>query len=239
MKPTIQDWKDRDLSVLKMELTDLLVIKNSPPSQMQIFKLIDEYYDIAPQNPMDTIILDITSSGEGKGDLYSNSDLEWHIDGGYMQNPVHVTGLYAVNVSENSGRTMFVSNRINCPIPNRLVSANMDRFTKSERYGYKFKTEADRRWFRLKYRNVKHQLIQEDSKSKYVFYSEAYTDLSADEKKLIEDKLYNPNRIYYHKWEKGDLVICNNLVTNHKREATTASARHLWRIAGYVNERNN
>jgi len=235
MKPTIQKWQNRDLSVLKTRETDLLIIENTPPSQMEIFKLIDKNYDIAPQNPMDTIILDITSTGEGKGDLYSNSDLEWHMDGGYMQEPVHVTGLYAVNVSEDSGRTMFVSNRIDCPIPDRLVSANMDRFTKSERYGYKFKTEADRRWFRLKYRNVKHQLIQEDIKGKYVFYSEAYTDLNKNEKKLMEDILYDPSRIYYHKWKRGDLMICNNLSTNHKRESTSKGSRHLWRIAGYEN----
>ena len=236
MKPTIQTWEDRDLNVLKNLDTDLLVVKNTPPSQMDIFKFMNDTYDVIGQNPMDKIFLDITSTGEGRGNLYSNSDLEWHMDGGYMQDPVHVTGLYAVDVSPDSGRTMFVSNRIECPIPNRLVSANMDRFTKSERYGYKFKTEADRRWFRLKYRNVKHQLIQEDAKSKYVFYSEAYTDLPPEEKILMEDILYHPSRIYYHKWEKGDLMICNNLTTNHKREATSSGSRHLWRVAGVNKE---
>ena len=233
MKPIIRDWNDRNLSFLKSKETDLLLIKNAPPSQMKIFEFINTQYRVAPQNPMDTIILDITNSGEGKGDLYSKSDLEWHMDGGYMQDPVHITGLYAVNVSEDSGRTMFVSTRIDCPIQDRIVSANMDRFTKSERYGYKFKTEADRRWFRLKYRKVKHQLVQQDNKGKYVFYSEAYTELPPADKKVIEEVLYNPNRIYYHKWEKGDLLICNNLSTNHKREQTTSGDRHLWRIAGY------
>ena len=232
MEVTIQKWEDRDLSPLKRKDTDLMVIENTPPSQMEIFKFVSQYYEVVGQNPMDTIFLDITSSGEGRGNLYSSSDLEWHMDGGYMQDPVHVTGLYAVDVSDDAGRTMFVSNRIECPIPDRLVSANMDRFTKSERYGYKFKTEADRRWFRLKYRNVKHQLVQEDSKSKYVFYSEAYTDLPLDEKKIMEDILYAPDRIYYHKWKKGDLMISNNLTTNHKREGTSAGNRHLWRLAG-------
>ena len=231
MKPLIQTWDNKDLTPLKNKDVDLMVIKNTPPSQIGIFNFVNAHFKVTGQNPMDKIFLDITSSGEGRGNLYSNSDLEWHMDGGYMQNPVSITGLYGLEVSEDSGRTLFVSNRINCPIPNRLVSANMDRFTKSERYGYKFKTEADRRWFRLKYRNVKHQLIQEDEKGEYVFYSEAYTDLPPHEKEIMEEVLYDPSRIYYHKWEKGDLLIANNMTTNHKREATSAGSRHLWRLA--------
>ena len=130
MEVMIQKWNERDLTPLKNKDTDLLIIENTPASQMDIFKFVSQYYTVVGQNPMDTIFLDITSSGEGKGNLYSSSDLEWHMDGGYMQDPVHITGLYAVDVSEDAGRTMFVSNRIDCPIPDRLVSANMDRFTK-------------------------------------------------------------------------------------------------------------
>ena len=78
-----------------------MIIENTPASQMDIFKFVSQYYTVIGQNPMDTIFLDITSSGEGRGNLYSSSDLEWHMDGGYMQNPVHITGLYAVDVSDD------------------------------------------------------------------------------------------------------------------------------------------
>ena len=74
MEVTIQKWRDRDLSPLKRKDTDLMVIENTPASQMEIFKFVSQYYEVVGQNPMDTIFLDITSSGEGRGNLYSSSD---------------------------------------------------------------------------------------------------------------------------------------------------------------------
>ena len=74
MDVTIQKWEDRDLSPLKRKDTDLMVIENTPPSQMEIFKFVSQYYEVVGQNPMDTIFLDITSSGEGRGNLYSSSE---------------------------------------------------------------------------------------------------------------------------------------------------------------------
>ena len=54
-----------------------------------------------------------------------------------------------------------------------------------------------------------------------------------EEKQAIEKLLYDPSRIYYHQWEKGDFVVANNKATNHKREATSSGTRHLWKIEGY------
>jgi alpha-ketoglutarate-dependent taurine dioxygenase len=59
--------------------------------------------------------------------------------------------------------------------------------------------------------------------------------LPLEEKQTIEKLLYDPDRIYAHRWEKGDFVVANNIATNHKRESTEAGQRHLWKIEGYLN----
>ena len=228
----IQDWKAKDLTPLVNNDTDLVIIKNSPASQLQIFNFLTLYYDIAPQDPMDKIFLDITLSGVHH-ELYGNTDLEWHIDKGYTQKPVNITGLYALEIEGDVGRTLYVDNRIECPVENKKITVDMERFTSNSRYGYRFRSEAERRWFRKKHRNVSHDLIQEDKKGKFVYYCEAYTELPEEEKKQIEKLLYDPSRIYYHEWEKGDLLFANNIATNHKREASKSGSRHLWKIEGF------
>ena len=106
----------------------------------------------------------------------------------------------------------------------------MNRFIHDNQYGYHFRNEVERRWFRRKYRNVEHELIQGDNRGVYLYYCEAYNDLP--EMKRIKEKLYDPKRIHRHKWKKGELVIYNNKATNHKRE-NGGKKRHLWKIALY------
>ena len=106
----------------------------------------------------------------------------------------------------------------------------MNRFIHDKQYGYHFRSEAERRWFRRKYRNVEHELVQGDSRGVYLYYCEAYNDLP--EMNMIKKKLYDPKRIHRHKWKKGELVIYNNKATNHKRE-NGGKKRHLWKIALY------
>ena len=148
MKYLIQDWKNKDLKPLLDNDTDLIVIKNTPPSQLKILNYITQYYDISPQYPMDKIFVDV-SMEENSHELYGNTDLEWHIDKGYTSTPVNLTALYALEIESNVGRTMYVDTRIKCPIPNKKVSVDMDRFTSNQRYGYRFKSEAERRWSRI------------------------------------------------------------------------------------------
>ena len=132
---------------------------------------------------------------------------------------------------------MFVDSRIVEDIPdyykehkNDIVQFDMNRFIHDNQYGYHFRNEVERRWFRRKYRNVEHELIQGDNRGVYLYYCEAYNNLP--EMQMIKEKLYDPKRIHRHKWRKGELVIYNNKATNHKRE-NGGKKRHLWKIALY------
>ena len=230
----IQNWKNKDLTPLINNDVDLIIVENTPASQLNIFNFITEKYRVSPQYPMDKIFTDVTLE-PSHHNLYGNTDLEWHIDKGYTANPVNLTVLYGLEVEGDAGNTLYVDTRIKCPIPNKKVTVDMDRFTSNERYGYRFKSEAERRWFRRKHHNVQHNLIQSDKKSEYVYYCEAYTELPYNEKEQIEKLIYRPERVYSHKWKKGDLLLANNIVTNHRREPTKSGRRHLWKLEGYLN----
>ena len=95
-------------------------------------------------------------------------------------------------------------------------------------YGNNLVRVVDRLYTEQKYRKVEHELIQGDNRGVYLYYCEAYNDLP--EMQMIKDKLYNPERIHRHKWQKGQLLIYNNKATNHKRE-NGGKKRHLWKIA--------
>ena len=239
MKHNRLDWKNRSVFDLIQNDVDLTVLENTPCSQVEIWNFLETFFKPSPQDPMDQMFVNIVSDERAlaKENLKGNTELEWHIDKGYSENPPEYVALYSVDIDEDAGDTLFVDSRILEDIPdyyrdhkNDLVQFDMNRFIHDNQYGYHFRNEVERRWFRRKYRNVEHELVQGDNRGVYLYYCEAYNNLP--EMQMIKDKLYNPERIHRHKWQKGQLLIYNNKATNHKRE-NGGSKRHLWKIALY------
>ena len=239
MKHNRLDWKNRSVFDLIQNDVDLTVLENTPCSQVEIWNFLETFFKPSPQDPMDQMFVNIVSDERAlaKENLKGNTELEWHIDKGYSENPPEYVALYSVDIDEEAGNTLFVDSRIVEDIPeyyrdhkNDIVQFDMDRFIHDNQYGYHFRNEIERRWFRRKYRNVEHKLIQSDNRGAYLYYCEAYNNLP--EMEMIKKKLYDLKRIYRHKWKKGQLVIYNNKATNHKRE-NGGVKRHLWKIALY------
>ena len=239
MKHNRLDWNNRSVFDLTQNDVDLTVIENTPCSQVEIWNFLETFFKPSPQDPMDQMFVNIVSDERAlaKENLKGNTELEWHIDKGYSENPPEYVALYSVDIDEEAGDTLFVDSRIVEDIPdyykehkNDIVQFNMNRFIHDNQYGYHFRNEIERRWFRRKYRNVEHELIQGDNRGVYLYYCEAYNNLP--EMQMIKEKLYEPKRIHRHKWQKGQLLIYNNKATNHKRE-NGGKKRHLWKIALY------
>ena len=239
MKHNRLDWKNRSVFDLIQNDVDLTVLENVPCSQVKIWNFLETFFTPSPQDPMDQMFVNIVSDERAlaKENLKGNTELEWHIDKGYSENPPEYVALYSVDIDEEAGDTLFVDSRILDEIPDYyrkhkddIVQFDMNRFIHDKQYGYHFRSEAERRWFRRKYRKIEHELIQGDNRGAYLYYCEAYNDLP--EMQMIKDKLYNPERIHRHKWQKGQLLIYNNKATNHKRE-NGGKKRHLWKIALY------
>jgi alpha-ketoglutarate-dependent taurine dioxygenase len=239
MKHTRQDWKDRDVLPLLNNEIDLQVIENVPCSQVEIWNYFSNFFTPAPQDPMDQMFVNIISDERGlaKENLKGNTELEWHIDKGYSDRPPQYVALYSVDMDENAGNTLFVDSRITDEILDYYnkyrylkTKFDMNRFIHDEQYGYHFRSEAERRWFRRRYRSIEHNLFNSDRRGNYLYYCEAYNDIP--EMDRIKKILYDSNRVYRHQWRKGELLIYNNLATNHKRE-NSGTKRHLWKIALY------
>ena len=239
MKHNRLDWKNRSVFDLIQNDVDLTVLENTPCSQVEIWNFLETFFKPSPQDPMDQMFVNIVSDERAlaKENLKGNTELEWHIDKGYSENPPEYVALYSVDIDEDAGDTLFVDSRIVEDIPDYYrkhkvdkVQFDMNRFIHDNQYGYHFRNEVERRWFRRKYRNVEHELIQGDNRGVYLYYCEAYNNLP--EMQMIKEKLYDPKRIHRHKWQKGQLLIYNNKATNHKRE-NGGKKRHLWKIALY------
>ena len=239
MKHIQQEWKNRNVLPIINNEVDLIIINKVPCSQTEIWNFLEPYYKPAPQDPMDQMWVNVVNDDRSKSklNLKGDTNLEWHIDKGYAKQPFDVVGLYSVDIDEGAGDTLFVDSRITDLIPqyfekhkDLIVKFNIDRFLHDKEYGYHFRSEAERRWFRRKYGQVNHKLFQKDKRGDYIFYCEAYNLIPDTD--MIKEFLYHPNRIYRHKWKKGELVLYNNKATNHKRESG-GSKRHLWKVALY------
>jgi len=232
------DWKNKSLDSLVNNEVDLVVINNVPTCQIEIYNFMSKYYEICPQDPLNQIFVSIKNNpSNDKEDLRSETELAWHIDGIYKKKPYNVTGLYCIDI-DGSADTMFVDNRIIDSISdyyqehqNDIAAIDMERLTDDKRYPYKFRNEKEKKLFRRFHGSVKHQLFQKDKRGTYIYYSNSSSILQ--ESDMIDDILYSKDRIYSHVWKKKQLVMCNNITTNHKRNANTSRSRHMWKVCGW------
>ena len=137
MKYIRQEWKTRNIIPLIDNEVDVLIIENTPCSQIEMFNFLTPYYEVAPQDPLDQMWVSVVSDkrSEQKDNLKGNTELEWHIDKGYSKNPPEYVALYSVDIDEEAGDTLFVDSRIVEDIPdyykkhkNDIVQFDMNRF---------------------------------------------------------------------------------------------------------------
>lgn len=238
MKIEIQDWKERNLQPLVDNDIDLIVINETPTCQIQLYEFISKSYQVCPQDPLNQIFVSIlNNSTNTKENLDSTRELMWHIDGNYKKRPYNITGLYCIDIVGRAD-TLFVDNRIVDDIPeyynkhkDDYVDIDMKKFVNDKRYPYRFNNEREKRMFRLLYGSSKHKLFQEDKRGKYMYYCNGNNII--DQKEYIDNIMYSPERIYSHQWNNKQLVIYNNITTNHKRLSNNLETRHMWKVCGW------
>ena len=71
-----------------------------PCSQVDIWNFLEKSFTPAPQDPMDQMFVNIVSDerAKAKENLKGNTELEWHIDKGYSENPPQYVALYSVDM---------------------------------------------------------------------------------------------------------------------------------------------
>ncbi|HEX3863024.1 MAG TPA: TauD/TfdA family dioxygenase [Stellaceae bacterium] len=184
-----------------------------------------------------------TEDGKPIGRL-GNQELNWHMDQIFMAQPTAGTLLYAVEVTPEGGDTWF------CDLagayealPPALASQVEGRravhsaATADRRVGIKLSAEQQRNA-----PEVVHPMVRTHplSGQKGLYFSLNHTarvdGLSEDDSLPLFDELRRhatqPNFIYQHHWQVGDLVLWDNAATMHRRDPFPNHHARLMRRVG-------
>jgi taurine dioxygenase len=208
-----------------------------------------------PQHPEIMLLSNIIENGRAIGQADSNDGL-WHTDHSYMVRPTGYTFLYAIETPPTGSDTLFVSTR---HMYDQLSEEDKERFqniqityssvklTETVFDAHKKETGQETKVRmteeqKQKFPDVTHPLIRThpiDGKTGLYFgaYQSAYIkgmdrkDGEAFVKDLVT-RATQPENVYAHKWQPGDLVVWDNRGSLHAGTAYDRQhhRRLVWRI---------
>lgn len=181
-----------------------------------------------PENP--GIVL-ISNEQRGDGKKYDRTGQLWHTDHAFIPNPTLASLLYAVQLPEVGGDTMFanmylayesLSDGMKAVLePLEAVHDNMRGV--GQLYGELDKATIDR--LRSKTPPVAHRVIQvhPETGRRSLYVSEMFTTrfvgMTEEESRPLLEYLFHhsvqPQFTYRHQWKSGDLIIWDNRCTMH------------------------
>ncbi len=184
-----------------------------------------------------------TEDGKPIGRL-GNMELNWHMDQIFMAQPTAGTILYAVEVTPEGGDTWFcdLGGAYDAlpPALGRQIDGRRaihSAATADRRVGIELSEEQRRRA-----PEVAHPLVRTHPLSgrKALYFSMNHTDRldgtsEADSLPLIEElrrHATQPDFVYRHHWQVGDLVLWDNAATMHRRDPFPDRYPRLMRRVG-------
>ena len=192
----------------------------------------------APEGVM--FVSNLRVDGKQIGSL-PDGEMQFHIDQCYIARPAIGTSLYAIEVPNAGGDTMFsnlyeVYESLPDAVKARVAGCKAVHF-----YDY---TSMSRKTFDANREGVKHYAhpvvcTHPISGRKSLFVSRLTTGyiegLEAQESEdilnLMFDRIERPEFVYSHKWRPGDLLLWDNRCTAHARtDFDPAQRRHLRRF---------
>jgi len=168
-----------------------------------------------------------------------DGEMMFHTDTGYAQNPHKATTLYAVELPDTGGHTIF-SNQyaVYDALPDRLRERLKGCKAKNAyEFGTTIKTKA--RYDAPETRTAIHPVFRPHSETgrMTVYVNELMTEeiigLSDDESRAVLEELFalqrEPRFLYEHVWKPGDFVMWDNRCTLHARTDFPSDQRRLLR----------
>lgn len=219
--------KDIDIKDLKSGLVSILVVHNIPLSQKSLLEQLNRIGNLQRQDISGDFINIISFKKATNG-------MPWHTDRSYHSHPPQFVALYALSVPEENkgGATLY------CDLQKAYQGLSKEMIKKLNHLyllhlnKYMLDPKSRRKYARRFLRgSAVHPLIQSDETGKYLFFNWDYTDDFPLKEKLCRH-VYQMAHIYKHQWSPFDLIISNNLKTNHRREENLdlESPRTLWRF---------
>jgi len=217
IKETPYKLKDEDIQGLKKGILSVLVIRNMPLSYSSLLKQVKRIGKLQKQDISGTFVK--VSSGK------TLAGIPWHTDRSYHPQPPHFVALYSLSAAEQSkgGLTLFCDlQRAYQDMPEEMIR-KLSHLQLLHFNRYMLDPKAKRRSIK-NFRCVSaiHPLIQSDKTGKYLFFNLDYTAEFPLKQKLC-NHIYQKSYIYEHHWKAFDLVISNNMKTNHMLQKTVNS----------------
>lgn len=168
-----------------------------------------------------------TMSNEGGGP--AESALSWHADAAYTEHPFDALSLHALDVVDGASSTRFVSSEDACEtLPGALRKALEGR--SQEMISPHYTRLAERSCDRPDPEALKQGILpaiytNPHSGRACLWVSHLQTarllgvewEASRELLHAVYDHLYAPERVFEHRWHKGDLIIWDNIALQHER----------------------
>lgn len=181
------------------------------------------------------------SAGQAIGGL-GDGELQWHSDQSYVAHPATGCLLYAVEIPPAGGDTLWANlERAYEALPARLrsrIEARKGIFSYTKRLaGYGAEDRAITNEMRAKTPDVIHDLVQRNPMTgRPSFYFDPTTTVGilgmpTGEGQAVLDELTEfctqPQFVYRHRWQVGDVVMWDNGFLLHRREKFDPHQRRL------------
>ena len=193
-------------------------------------------------------VSNIVENGAPIGTL-PDGEMMFHTDTGYAQNPHKATTLYAVELPDSGGHTIF-SNQyaVHDALPDKLRRTLTGRDAKN---AYEFGTmiKTKQRYDAPETATAIHPIFRPHSETgrMTVYVNELMTEeiigLPEAESRSALDEVFalqrEPRFLYEHVWQLGDLVMWDNRCTLHARTDFPRDQRRLLRRSTVEDKSNN
>ncbi len=171
-----------------------------------------------------------------------DGELQWHSDQSYMMNPATGAALYAVELPPEGGTTSWVDlAAVYAGLPDRVKQLGDGRqgvFSYVKRLaGYQGGDRVISPEAKRKTPRVSHPLVHtHPATGRKALYLDSTTTIGIEEMDdasgaALLDELYSfatqPEFVYRHVWQVGDLVMWDNGLTMHRRDRFDPTARRL------------
>ena len=181
--------------------------------------------------------------------ILTEGEMMFHRDGGYTNKPYKATTLYAIEVPDHGGNTVFsnqysVYDALSPDLREKLDGMNIRN---THEFGVSVRTKE--RYDSTEMRSMTLPVFHPHPETGRMIvnvnelYTEEIIELTSDESRAILDEIFALQHescfIYEHIWQPNDLVIWDNYSTLHARTDFPRDQRRLLRrftIEGIVME---
>lgn len=183
-------------------------------------------------------VSNIRENGEPIGAL-PDGEMMFHTDTAYDNNLHKATTLFAIEVPDRDGETIFSDQyKVYDALPDALRQ-KLDGLTGYTAYEFGTMIKTKDRYDAEEMRVARHPVFRthEESGRKSVFVNELMTEeiegLPAEESRAALDQIFamqrDPQFHYVHSWQPGDLIMWDNRCTLHARRDFPSDQRRLLR----------